>query len=961
MKRYDPKTIEPKWQQIWAETKLYEVHEDSDKPKSYVLDFFPYPSGVAMHVGHVRNYTISDALSRYRRLKGENVLHPMGWDAFGLPAENFAIKTGISPRQATDQNKAMFKQQLMKMGMSYDWTRELDSTDPKFYRWTQWFFTFLLERGLAYQKESEQWWCETDQTVLANEQVEAGRCWRCHNLVTKKTLKQWFFKITDYADRLLADLDDIDWPEGIKTMQRNWIGRSSGARATFAIEGHKDSLQIFTTRIDTIYGATFMVLAPEHQLLATITTPAQKAAVEAYTQATFAKSDIERMETDREKTGVFTGAYAINPATGGQLPIWVADYVLIGYGTGAIMAVPGHDARDQEFARKFDLPIIPVVRPVTGKPQEDPEYRQSIVAILRNPKDNTYLSINWGNQGGNIFIGGGRETGETAEQTALREITEETGYQHVKHVTTLPAEIEHHYYAHSKGVARRIDVVSMLFELTDTIQVAQALEADEAGKFTVEWLTEAEIAQKVTDELHLSSFQQLVQGQVWTGEGIMMGSGQYDGQSSAEAREAMLADFTKAGWATEQVNYRMRDWLISRQRYWGAPIPVIHCEKCGTVAVPADQLPVELPEISDYQPSGDGRSPLAKVADWVNVPCPQCGGPAQRETDTMDGFACSSWYFLRFADPYNDQAPFDRAKADYWLPVDTYIGGAEHAVMHLLYARFWTKVMADGGLIGFTEPFTALRNQGMILAPDGRKMSKSYGNTITPDEIIEQNYGADALRLYELFIAPYEQTVPWSVQGIDGSSRFLHRAWSLVQDAAAATGNAADHNGSAETRLVTVLHKTIRKVTADLESMAFNTAIAALMEFVNEAYKLKVELPIAPNAAIWQGVAETLTILLAPYAPHITEELWADLGHSSSVHSASWPAWDAALIIEDVMTIAVQINGKVRATVAVAPDATESDIIELALADAAVVRNLEGRTPTKTIFVPGKIVNFVVS
>ncbi|HSE61946.1 MAG TPA: leucine--tRNA ligase, partial [Candidatus Saccharimonadales bacterium] len=635
MKRYNPKSIEPKWQQVWVETGIYEAKDDAPGRKNYILDFFPYPSGAAMHVGHVRNYTMSDVMARYARMRGDNVLHPMGWDAFGLPAENYAIKTGVAPQKVIAESTGKFKQQLIQMGIGIDWSREINSSDPHYYRWTQWLFKLLFERGLAYQKESLQWWCETDKTVLANEQVEAGRCWRCGNEVTKKPLKQWFFKITDYADRLIEDLDDLDWSDAIKSMQRNWIGRSKGAYVDFQIDGHKDTLKIFTTRPDTLFGATFMVLAPERTLVKKIVTSEQKTMVDEYIKAAQAKSDIERQETGREKTGVFTGAYAINPVNGARLPIWIADYVLAGYGTGAIMAVPGHDQRDFDFAKKFNLPIIEVIEPVTGTPQENPEFRRSIVAIVRNSKTGEILSINWGKQnGGNLLIGGGREEHETIEDAAKREIAEETGYTNISLVAKT-GPIHHGYYAHSKGVARQIEAHGLLFDLVDDTQKSVQLEADEKGKFAVEWLNPNEVETKVTDELHATVYALLVKGECYHGEGVMTNSGPYDGMLSSEVRERIVADLTQKGAGKERVNYRIRDWLISRQRYWGAPIPIVHCEKDGAVAVPDSQLPVELPVMQSYEPSGDGRSPLARVPEWVNTTCPKCGGPAKRETDTM--------------------------------------------------------------------------------------------------------------------------------------------------------------------------------------------------------------------------------------------------------------------------------------------------------------------------------------
>lgn len=806
MQRYNPRDIESKWQQKWAEERIYEATEDATKPKKYILEYFPYPSGAAMHVGHVRNYTIGDAVARHARMKGFNVLHPMGWDAFGLPAENYAIKNNISPRQAIAENTTKFKRQLMQMGFSYDWSREINSSDPKYYKWTQWFFELLFERGLAYQKDSLQWWCDFDKTVLANEQVEAGKCWRCGNPVTKKALKQWFFKITDYADRLVEDLDKLDWSDAIKSMQRNWIGKSQGAEIDFDVVDHDGvKIKVFTTRPDTLFGATFMVLAPEHELVRQITPEQHREQVEHYIAKAAAKSDVERQETNREKTGVFTGSYAVNPVNGSKIPVWIADYVLTGYGTGAIMAVPGHDDRDAEFAAKFELPIIRVVN------------------------------------------------------------------------------------------------------------------NDEA------------------DDAHTHA------------DGVMKNSGEYDGQNSQDVRRKIVEDLANKQVGKAVVNYKIRDWLISRQRYWGAPIPIIHCEEHGAVPVPKDQLPVVLPEVSTYQPNGEGTSVLAGVEDWVNTTCPTCGKPAKRETDTMDGFACSSWYFLRFADPHNDNEPFSQEKVKFWLPVDDYIGGAEHAVMHLLYARMWTKVMHDAGMIDFDEPFLALRNQGMILAPDGRKMSKSWGNTITPDEIIEQGYGADAIRVMELFIGPWDQMANWSVEGMGGCYRFLSRIWNLTQEHLD-----SDIVGDAP---IASVHKTIKKVGDDLSVMGFNTAIAALMELVNTLYKEKTT---AMAGEQWQYTLSTFAQLLAPFAPHIAEELWHQLGNEGSVHVSTWPEYDPRYLVSDTMTIAIQVNGKLRGEQSVAADASEDDIVTAAKSNEKVAMHLDGKEVRKTIYVPGKLVNFVV-
>jgi len=809
MQRYNPKEIEPRWQKVWEEQGIHRATEDPSKPKRYVLEYFPYPSGAAMHVGHVRNYTIGDAISRFNRMQGFNVLHPMGWDAFGLPAENYAIKTGVSPRQAIDDNTTRFKKQLMQMGFGYDWSREIDSTDPDYYKWTQWFFLMLFKRGLAYQQESLQWWCPVDKTVLANEQVEAGKCWRCGSDVEKKALKQWFFKITDYADRLIDDLEDLNWSDAIKSMQRNWIGKSKGAEIDFQIQGREEKLRVFTTRPDTLFGATFMVVAPEHPLVSSLATPEQKDAIDAYIKATQAKSDIERQETEREKTGVNTGAFAINPVNGNKIPIWIADYVLGGYGTGAIMAVPAHDERDWAFAKKFDLPIVRVIQ--------------------NDAKD--------------------------------EECTHD--------------------------------------------------------------------------------------------EGVMMNSGEYDGKPSQEVRETVVAKLAEQNLGEEKINYKIRDWLISRQRYWGAPIPIIHCPKDGPVAVPDEQLPVILPDLKSFEPSGDGRSPLARVEEYVETTCPTCGGPAERETDTMDGFACSSWYFLRFADPKNNDKPFEADKAKFWLPVNDYIGGAEHAVMHLLYARFWTKVMYDEGLITFQEPFRTLRNQGMILAPDGQKMSKSKGNTIEPDSLLEQGYGADATRIMELFIGPWNQSANWSVEGMGGAFRFLQRVWTLTQEHL----EAEQHAGSAP-ELAKVMAKASKKVTGDLHELGFNTSLAALMECTNELYKIKTDKPLGSKD--WQQALTTLLQLMAPFAPHITEELWQQLGHDGSIHMSEWPTWDEALLVEETVTVVIQVNGRVRGQINIAPDATQVEVVEAAKANEKVAGYLADHPIKKTIYVPKKLISFVI-
>lgn len=810
MKRYNPSEIEPKWQAVWEEQKTYYAKDDLSKQKLYISPMFPYPSGAGMHTGHAFEHAIVDAIARFHRAHGKNVLNPMGWDSFGLPAENYAIKTGTAPAVVTKTNIANFKNQLKRMGASIDWSREINTSDPEYYRWTQWIFTKFFERGLAYQKDSLQWWCPVDKTVLANEQVEGGKCWRCGSEVVKKAMNQWFFKITDYADALLDEIEDLDWPQKIKTAQTNWIGRSQGAEIDFALEDSDETITVFSTRPDTLFGASFIVLAPEHTLAKKLATSEMRENVESYIAEAVKKSEIERQSEGKEKTGVWTGSYAINPANGEKVPVWVADYVLGGYGTGAVMGVPGHDDRDNEFAQKYELPIIEVIE----KPEND----------------------------------------------------EELGVYH--------------------------------------------------------------------------------------GEGPLVNSGTFDGMDSSEAREEIVAWLEQEGRGKSKVTYKMRDWLISRQRYWGAPIPIIHCPTDGPVAVPEDQLPVVLPEIEDFAPKGDGKSTLASVTDWVNTTCPKCGGPAERETDTMDGYACSSWYLLRYTDPHNAKAAWDLEKANYWAPLDFYVGG-DHAVAHLLYVRFWTHVFKDMGLTDFKEPVKKLVYHGYINAPDGRKMSKSLGNVIDPLDIIDQGYGADALRTYVLFMGPIELDAPWDPRGIAGIYRFLNRVWTLNQEFLEGEKNFTDN----DEKVVQLQHKTIKKVTDDHHRLSFNTAISALMEYVNELYKLKVD---GFSDDVWREALGALDRLLAPFAPHMSAELWQQLGNDTTIEQAGWPEWDDKKIAADKTVVIVQVNGKLRAKIDVTPDAPEEDVLILALEEENVAKFVGNKKPAKVIYVPGRLINIVI-
>jgi len=813
--RYDPEAIEAKWQAIWAAEEAFSVPNPdpgspADVQSTYVLEMLPYPSG-ELHMGHVFNYTLGDVFTHIRRRQGYTVLRPMGYDAFGLNSENAAIKEGGHPREITNRNIEAIRRQMKRMGWAIDWSREVSTADPEYYRWTQWLFLRFFERGLAYRREAPVKWCPRDQTVLANEQVIDGRCERCGTEVESKSLTQWFFKITDYADQLLDEMDALEsWPDRVLTMQRNWIGRSEGARVTFTVQGSGDELPVFTTRPDTLFGATFFALAPEHPLIGELTAgTAHEEAVADYVRHTAARSTVER-ET-KEKDGVFTGRYAVNPVNGEAIPIWVADYVLMEYGTGAIMAVPAHDERDHAFAETYDLEIRQVVAPVDG---------------------------------------------------------------------SAPAE-EGAYVAH-------------------------------------------------------------------TDDEVLVNSGEFSGLSAPDGKKAITAWLAGRGLGEATIGYRLRDWLLSRQRYWGCPIPVVHCDECGVVPVPADQLPVLLPEIDDYLPKG--KSPLAAAEDWVTTTCPSCAGPARRETDTMDTFVDSSWYFLRYADARNDAAAWDQQIVDYWLPVKQYIGGVEHAVLHLLYARFFTKALNDMELLGFREPFSRLFTQGMIYR-HGKKMSKSKGNVVAPDEAIAQ-HGADALRLYILYMGPAEHDKEWSDAGIEGTARLLDRIWRLVLEVAVRGPVDVPADGD----LIRTAHRTIDRVSDDiLRRFQFHTPIAALFELVNEIYREKDD---PARAGEVRFATETVLSLVQPYAPHVSEELWEWLGHSR-LWEQRWPEADPALVAEDTVEVVVQVNGKLRDRLQVAAGTPEAELLSLALASDRVRTHVNGE-PRKTVVVPDRLVNIVV-
>lgn len=812
IKAYPFDEIEPKWQAYWLENETFRAEDTSSRPKYYVLDMFPYPSASGLHVGHLEGYTATDILARYKRMRGFNVLHPMGWDAFGLPAEQHALDTGTHPKLTTEKNVNNFRRQIRRVGYSYDWDREVNTTDPRYYRWTQWIFMKLYEKGLAYEAHIPVNWCPALGTVLANEEVIDGKSERGNHPVIRKPMRQWVLKITAYAERLLEDLEDLDWPEAIKEMQRNWIGKSVGAEVDFALADHPDKVRVFTTRPDTLFGATYMVLAPEHVLVKKITTSEQRKSVEEYVEKSSRKSDLDRTDLAKEKTGVFTGAFAVNPGNHEKIPVWIADYVLATYGTGAIMAVPAHDERDFEFAKKFHLPVV---RVVSGDGQKDSDQK--------------------------AFTGAG---------VCINSETPE-------------------------------------------------------GLFSINGMPSAQAKEKVTDWLE---------------------------------RE-------KKG--KKSVQYKLRDWLFSRQRYWGEPIPVIHVDGKPEL-IGYDELPLMLPETESYKPTGTGESPLAGISDWVNVKDKKTGKPVLRETNTMPQWAGSCWYYLRYIDPNYTDGPISKEKEKYWMPVDLYVGGAEHAVLHLLYSRFWHKVLYDCGVVSTKEPFQKLVNQGMILGEDNQKMSKSRGNVVNPDELMDR-YGADSVRLYEMFMGPLEMTKPWSNQGVEGVYRFLARVWRLfITPEGGLQANIQKREATREE--LKALHQAIKKVTEDMEGIRLNTAISALMICVNEFYKHETHT---------QSILESFLLLLAPFAPHLAEELWQKLGNTKTLAWEVWPKWNEDYLIEDTVEMAVLVSGKVRTKIRIAKDLSEQAIKDYALKEETVIPWIKDKNIKQVIVVPGRIVNIV--
>ena len=931
------KEVEKKWQKYWDKHKTFEVHEGGDKKPYYILVEFPYPSGAGLHVGHVRSYTAQDALARMMRLQGYNVLYPMGWDAFGAPAEQYAIKNHIHPKDAVKENIKTFKGQMKSLGFSFDWSREFSTTDPDYYKWTQWQFLQFYKHGMAYKDTIPVNWCPTCKSVLSNEDAAGGVCERCGSSVVQKEKSQWMLRMSDYSEDLLKGLDDTNFAERVKLGQINWIGKSEGAHIDFKIDGHDKKFTVFTTRCDTLYGATYCVLAPEHPYVDEITTSEHKEEVNKYKKECSFKNDLERTELNKDKTGVFTGAYAINPVNNVKIPIYISDYVLATYGTGAIMAVPAHDERDYEFAKKFDIPIIQVLEEVTGNPHENETKKNSIVAVVYDEKEDKYLTINWHDKGGRLFIGGTIKDGESALDCAKREIAEETGYNDLELISILP-KINHHYYAFNKDKYFNIESTGLFFKLKSNSKVNQNLDEDEV--FDVEWISKKQI-DEVKDELHAKTFDYAMNPGAMVGDGIHINSEFLNGLNKEDAINSMIEFLEDNHCGEKKVNYKMRDWIFSRQRFWGEPIPMIDCPKCGWVPMNEKDLPLLLPDVAEYEPTEDGESPLANILDWVSCKCPKCGGDAKRETDTMPNWAGSSWYFLRFMDAHNKKEFASMDKMRYWNRVDWYNGGMEHTARHLLYARFWVQFLYNIGLVPNKEMIWTRVSHGMVLGSDNQKMSKSKGNVINPDDIVKE-YGADTLRVYEMFMGDYQMDAPWSTDSLRGCKRFIDKVIRLKD-------KINDNVGFTES-LEVLQNKTIKKVEYDLTHMGYNTAISSLMILAN-AYDDK--------DTITKEDYHLLLVLLYPIAPHTTEELNEIIGYSPICES-DWPVCDEDKILEDTREIAVQVNGKVRGTIEIHVQDDEQAIEEKAMECENVVKHIEGKEIVKVIVIKGKIVNIVV-
>lgn len=947
--KYSPQKIEKKWQKFWQEQKMFRAKDFSNKPKKYFLVEFPYPSGDGLHVGHLRSYTALDVLSHKKRMEGFNVLYPMGWDAFGLPTENYAIKTGVHPKKITEKNIRFFKKQLQSLGLSFDWTKEINTTDPDYYKWTQWIFLKFFEKGLAYQAEIPINWCPSCKTGLANEEVVDGKCERCGAQTERRKIKQWMLKITKYADRLIKDLESVDYLEKIKAQQTNWIGRSEGTEVKFIIPNSKFTIQVFTTRVDTIFGVTALVLAPEHEIISNLKSQISNFnEVEKYIEKTKRKSDLERTDLTKEKNGVeLKGVKAINPINNEEIPVWIADYVIVSYAGGAVMMVPAHDQRDFEFAKKYNLSINRVIRQVFGRPHGEESFRKVVSTVVHRKEDKKFLLMKW-----NHFpwidpvVGGLEDNDVDIFKAAERKVLEESGY-HAKATKLLGSEIEMYFYAdNKKSWCHRIGQPIFLELISDK---QERIEDQEKEKHEAIWLSAEEALSVISHEYHkVGLLRYLGREQAYTGHGKLINSGEFNGLTSEKAIEKITEWLENKNLGKKIVQYKLRDWIFSRQHYWGEPIPIIHCEKCGPVAVSEKDLPVELPYLKKYEPSGTGESPLAKVENWLNVKCPKCGGLAQRETDTMPNWAGSNWYYLAYLMRGKPKLEIRNPKLyEYWMPVDWYNGGMEHTTLHLLYSRFVYKFLYDLGLVLQSEPYQKRTAHGMILAEDGQKMSKSRGNVVNPDQTIKE-YGADALRLYEMFMGPFDQAINWNVRGLVGCFRFLNRVWDLQKK----TKNHESKITNQNLELEILLNKTIKKVSDDLEEMNFNTAVSSLMILVNQMEK---------EDYIPQNIFEKFLIVLSPFTPHIAEEIWLLLGNKKSILLSCWPEPDEKFLIDEEINFIVQVNGKVRQIIKIKKDLPEEEIKKIVLASEKIKKYLENKKIIKIIFVAEKLINFVVN